>query len=106
MLPGIASGGVHAGEDLDERRLARAVLAEQRDDFAGANREIDTSSSARTPGKDFVSASATMTGRGANGSPASRGRRDRRTIVSHRYGQVRPLAAPHLQVGFLSGTFL
>ena len=35
----IASGGVRAGEDLDQRRLAGAVLAEQRDDLAGRDRE-------------------------------------------------------------------
>ena len=34
-----AVGLVHAGHDLDQRRLAGAVLAEQRMDFAGVERE-------------------------------------------------------------------
>ena len=33
-------GGDHAGEDLDERRLAGAVLAEQGEHLAGADREV------------------------------------------------------------------
>ena len=34
-------GLVVAGEDLDERRLAGAVLAQQRDDLAGVDRDVD-----------------------------------------------------------------
>src|SRR5690606_1981577 len=34
--------GVDAGERLDERRLARAVLAHERVDLAGAQREVHT----------------------------------------------------------------
>ena len=34
-------GAVHAGEDLDQRRLAGAVLAEQRVHLAGAHVEVD-----------------------------------------------------------------
>ena len=37
-----AIGLVDAGKDLDQRRLAGAVLAEQGVDLAGAHREIDT----------------------------------------------------------------
>ena len=32
---------MHAGQDLDERRFARAVVADERDDLAGMNVEID-----------------------------------------------------------------
>ena len=39
--PVISSSGVRAGEDLDERRLAGAVLAEESDDLAGRNGEAD-----------------------------------------------------------------
>ena len=34
-------GSVHAGERLDERRLARAVLAEHAVDLAGPNVQVD-----------------------------------------------------------------
>ena len=37
--PGV--GAQHAGEDLDERRLAGAVGAEQGVDLAGRDREVD-----------------------------------------------------------------
>ena len=37
----------HAGHDLDQRRLARAVVADQADDLVPANRQIDV---ARAPG--------------------------------------------------------
>ena len=33
--------GVHPGEDLDERRLARAVLPEERMDLAALDGEVD-----------------------------------------------------------------
>ena len=36
-----AVGGVHAGDDLDERRLAGAVLAEERVHLAGEDVEVD-----------------------------------------------------------------
>jgi hypothetical protein len=36
---------MNAGEDLDERRLARAVLAEQRDDFAAPDGHADVTES-------------------------------------------------------------
>ena len=40
---GVASGGLNdAQQDLDERRLAGAVGAEQAEDLAGFNLEIDT----------------------------------------------------------------
>ena len=32
---------MHAGEDLDQRRFARAVVADQRHDLAGMNVEVD-----------------------------------------------------------------
>ena len=34
-------GGLHAGEDLHQRRLAGAVLAHERVDLAGAEVEVD-----------------------------------------------------------------
>ena len=37
--PGIR--GVHAGEHLDERRLARAVVADEGDDLALVDPEVD-----------------------------------------------------------------
>ena len=46
-------GLVDAGQDLDQRRLAGAVLADQRRHLAGVERRGDTSCSARTPGKLF-----------------------------------------------------
>ena len=36
-----AVGRLHAGDRLDQRRLARAVVAEQADDLAGADLEVD-----------------------------------------------------------------
>ena len=50
MVP--ASGGLGAGENFEQRRLARAILAEKGVDFGRANFEIDDSS-ACTPGKDL-----------------------------------------------------
>jgi hypothetical protein len=44
-----SSGCDDARHDLDERRFAGAVLAEDRVDAPGARREIDAFSSARTP---------------------------------------------------------
>ena len=38
---GIAAGGVDAGEDLNQRRLAGAVLPQERDDLPWSNREVD-----------------------------------------------------------------
>ena len=38
---GAAVGGVHAGDDLDQRRLAGAVLAEERVHLAGEDVEVD-----------------------------------------------------------------
>ena len=34
-------GWMHAGENLDQRRFAGAVVADQRDDFAGVDVEVD-----------------------------------------------------------------
>ena len=51
ILP--ASARMRAGEDLHQRRLARAVLADRAQHFAGANSN-ETPSSARTPGNDFA----------------------------------------------------
>ena len=39
MVPEV--GGMHAGQDLDQRRLAGAVVADQRHDLAGMDVEID-----------------------------------------------------------------
>ena len=51
---------VDAGDDLDQRRLAGAVLAEKRVDRAGATR-IQTSARAITPGNDLPTLLATRT---------------------------------------------
>ena len=40
-LAGEGAGGMHAVQDLDQRRLAGAVLAEERVDLAGAHRDVD-----------------------------------------------------------------
>ena len=41
QLARIAAGGMGAGQDLDQRRLSRAVRAEQRHDLARRDREAD-----------------------------------------------------------------
>ena len=59
------------GQDLHQRRLAGAVLADQRDDLA-ARTSKSTSSSATTPGKRLEIADICSKGTGVNEAPAPR----------------------------------
>ena len=54
--------GVHAGEDLHQRRLAGAVLAHQRVHLAGRGGRRTTALSAVTPAKRLVTAGASRSG--------------------------------------------
>ena len=46
-------GRIDAGEDFHERRFARAVLADDRQDFAGVDLQVEHPCSACTPGNAF-----------------------------------------------------
>ena len=82
-----------AGQDLDQRRLAGAVLAEQCDDLARVDREVD-GVDRETPGKAFVNSSATSRG-WCRPLPS--------TPVRARAAAFSDLARQ--QLGFLSGAF-
>jgi hypothetical protein len=59
-LAGVAR--IRAGEDLHERGLAGAVLADQPDDLAARHRQVDPAQGVH-PGKPFVDAAQVEHGR-------------------------------------------
>ena len=67
---GAGVAAVHAGHDLDQRRLAGAVLADQRVDGAGPTLML-AERSARTAPKDFCTSTSSTTAPAAEGCRSS-----------------------------------
>ena len=65
-LAGEGAGGMNAVEDLDQRRLAGAVLAEERVDLAGAYLDVDPAQG-RDAAEALGDAAGCSAGRGAPG---------------------------------------
>ena len=97
----VAAGGVRAGEDLDQRRLAGAVLAEQRHDLAGRDREARRRRARARRGSAWSGRVASRIGVARRSAGVADRRPCSRRLVAM------PIRRPaHWQAGFLSGTFL
>ena len=89
-----------AGKDLDERRLAGAVLAEQGDDLSWRDREADI---VERPHAGEQLGQVLRDEDGLIREPIGHVRRSASILDSNHWSAPR---AGYWQVGFLSGTFL
>ncbi len=97
-LAGVATDRMHARQDLNERRLARPVLTEERDDLARSEGEIDVVDG--DDGRKGLGQAARDEGAGGFGVLSKRAL----FMVLQPTGSR--ILQDDLQTGFLSGTFL